>query len=328
MSTFHLDHLNFTDFDPKNTEHIDWIAALWNTAVAESMPISSGFVHFNTQPTTGGIQSSRIALDADDRPVGFVLASAHPSAPPSMSAQGGWIDAIAVAPHAQRQGIGASLLAWAEAWLAAQECTQIRIGASLRPFAPGVPIELGTVDFFTAHGYAPQGSGIVWDVARNLADYTPPPGLDNLPCAVRPAQPNDKVALLSFLQREFPGRWTFEFLEILANGGRISDYMILWTEDGVDGACRLTFEDSVWPIERFYPYHLPRPWGQLGSIGISAAKRGRNFGLALLDAGLRRLHNNGVNGCVIDWTTLLDFYAKCGFEPYRSYQQLGKGIGE
>lgn len=321
--------IQFVPFDADNGDHIDWIAALWNTAVDETMPISSGFVHFNTRRVTGARQDGRIAVDADARPLGFVLASAHPDAPPTLSNQTGWIDAIAVASSFQRQGIGASLLAWAEQWLAAQGCTQIRVGTSLRPFLPGVPTELNTVGFFTTRGYAsaPAG-GIVWDVARNLADYTPPPGLDNLPCAARPAQPGDKDALLAFLQREFPGRWTFEFLEFLANGGRISDYMILWTEEGVHGACRLTFEDSTWPIERFYPYRLPRPWGQLGSIGISASQRGRNFGLALLDAGLRRLHNNGVNGCVIDWTTLLDFYGKCGFEPYRSYQQVGKGSGD
>ena len=87
----------------------------------------------------------------------------------------------------------------------------------------------------------------------------------------------------------------------------------------MDGCCLLTFEDSVRPIERFYPYRLPRPWGQAGSIGISAGCRGRGYGALLLDGALRRLHNNNVNGCVIDWTGLVDFYAKFGFEKYRAY---------
>jgi predicted N-acetyltransferase YhbS len=102
--------------------------------------------------------------------------------------------------------------------------------------------------------------------------------------------------------------------------------MLLWSERGVDGCCLLTFPDSVRPLERFYPYQLPKPWGQLGSIGISADRRGVGFGAALLDAGLRRLHNNGVNGCVIDWTTLTDFYGKFGFAPYRSYVMLGRSL--
>ena len=86
------------------------------------------------------------------------------------------------------------------------------------------------------------------------------------------------------------------------------------------------FGDSVAPIERYSPYRLPRPWGQLGIIGISADRRGQGLGAALLDAGLRRLHNNGVNGCIIDWTDLVDFYAKFGFTPHRAYYMLNKQI--
>jgi hypothetical protein len=49
--------------------------------------------------------------------------------------------------------------------------------------------------------------------------------------------------------------------------------------------------------------------------------------LYLLDAGLRRLHNSGINGCVIDWTTLLGFYGKCGFRPYRKWAPLWRALG-
>ena len=136
-----------------------------------------------------------------------------------------------------------------------------------------------------------------------------------------------EAELLSFLAKEFPGRWHWQAERFLEEGGRISDYMLLWTQEGVQGSCRLTFEDSVNPIDRFYPYGLPRPWAQLGSIGVSAHLRGLGMGLLLLDAGLRRLHNSGINGCVIDWTTLLDFYAKCGFRPYRKWAQLGRTLG-
>lgn len=311
------------EFQPDSAEHLDWIAAIWNSASGNTLPISTGFVEFNTRPSTGGIQTGAVALDADARPLGFVLSSAQPGAPEPMDPRTGWIDAIAVAPPFQRQGLGRQLLQHACTWLSAQGCHKVLVGGSLRPFTPGVPTELNSEHFFTRAGFSPAwADGIVWDVARDLSDYEALPGLDRLACAVRPAQPGDKAALLEFLAREFPGRWFYECQEFLHQGGRISDYMVLWTEEGVQGACRLTFEDSAWPIERFYPYQLPRPWGQLGSIGIAAAVRGRQFGLALLDGGLRRLHNNGVNGCVIDWTTLLDFYAKAGFQPYRSYRQM------
>ena len=62
------------------------------------------------------------------------------------------------------------------------------------------------------------------------------------------------------------------------------------------------------------------------TIGVSADRRGHGYGAALLDAGLRRLHDNGINGCVIDWTGLVDFYARFGFERYRSYTMLARSL--
>jgi predicted N-acetyltransferase YhbS len=102
--------------------------------------------------------------------------------------------------------------------------------------------------------------------------------------------------------------------------------MVLWTERGIDGACQLTFEESSRPIDRFFLHSLPRPWGQLGPVGISQDRRGQGHGVALVDAGLRLLRAHGVAGCVIDWTGLVDWYGQFGFRPYRQYTMLCKGI--
>jgi len=99
---------------------------------------------------------------------------------------------------------------------------------------------------------------------------------------------------------------------------------VLLTSSGVDGFCWLTFEDSARSLDRCFMACLPRPWGHLGPIGISAAMRGSGYGAAVLDAGLRCLRDVGTAGCVIDWTDLVDFYGKFGFAIYRSYEMLGK----
>jgi GNAT superfamily N-acetyltransferase len=174
----------------------------------------------------------------------------------------------------------------------------------------------------------------VWDVARSLRDYpagqswrgyvSPSSAQRQTDAAVRPARAGEEDALLAFFRREFPGRWRFEFEEFLREGGRVSDYMLLWTGRGVDGFCQLTFGDSLRPLDRFFMHRLARLWGQLGPIGVSWDCRGKGYGAALLDAGLRRLRDHGVDGCVIDWTTLLDFYGKFGFQPYREYKVLEK----
>ncbi|HEX7593915.1 MAG TPA: GNAT family N-acetyltransferase [Anaerolineae bacterium] len=309
-------------FDANDPAHISSAVTIWNAACGADLAITPRLIDFNLGSTTGAVQAGRIALHAE-QPVGFVLASALPNDPQTSPPEMGWIDALAVMPSARHQGIGSALLSWAEGWLREQDCRAARLGGSLRPFVAGYPVELANDSFFRQRGYNERmSSRIVWDVARDLGSYES----NRLPrdAEIRPARPGEQDALLRFFRREFPDRWRFEFEEFLRQKGRLSDYLLLLTHRGIDGFAHLTFEHSLYPMDRFYPHRLPRPWAQLGPIGVSADARGKGFGGALLDAALRHLRDRGVRGCVIDWTEFTDFYAKFGFKPYRQYLVLIK----
>lgn len=313
-------------FDPALESHHVTAAMLWTEACGPDLAITPAFVAFNTRSTTGIQQAGRIALMAGEA-VGFVLASRPIQ---TTSSNLGWIDAIAVAPDAQRRGYGSVLLAWAEGWLRAKGVHHIRLGGSLRPFTPGLPVALGASPhrFFTERGYS--DTALEWDVARDLADYPEPPLPPGAP-TLRPVESKaEQHALFEFLVREFPDRWRFECEEFFREGGRSSDWMLLWAADSdvPAGFCQITLEDSLRPIERFYPHRLPHPWGQFGPLGVAAAARGKGYGAAVVDGAARHLKHLGVCGCVIDWTSLVDFYGKFGFVPYRQYRVLTKGPGE
>ncbi len=123
---------------------------------------------------------------------------------------------------------------------------------------------------------------------------------------------------MRFLGREFAGHWRVDFEDFLRLGGRISDYMLLWTERGIDGFCKLTFVDSAQPIERYYPYGLPQPWGQLGPSafrltarhGLWRGHHGRG------DAAFGRGRSRRLSDRLDQYRGFLRVF---GFAPHRQY---------
>jgi GNAT superfamily N-acetyltransferase len=301
-------------FNRSDPDHCDDLADIWNDALGPQMAIRPRFVGYSAQPAAGA-QSAGQWQHEDGVRVGAVLVSAKGGE--------GWIDALVVRRQAQRRGHGGALLAWAEDWLRAAGASVIHVGAGLRPFVPGVPVESTSLDFFVKRSYT--AGPHIWDVARSLATWTPPPVPTGL--HVAPASSTDLPALDAFLAREFPGRWHFEFQEFKRERGWAHDYVLTWRGGQVVGFCRLTLEpDSERPIDRYYLHGLPQPWGQLGPIGVAGGLRGGGFGRATLEGGLSELHRRGVNGAVIDWTDLIGFYGKFGFKPWREYIRVERPL--
>ena len=313
-------------FDLTDAWHHIAAASLWTRACGPAFALTARGVAYNTHPCLGAEQAGQFAF-VDEQRVGFILVSTLRDSPRVSPPEQGWIDALVVAPEQQRRGIGRALLAWGENWLRDRGCTTARLGGSLRPFAPGLPNELGSAGFYHARGYVVRSENAeVCDLGRDLRDYVSPVFIRNLDVTIRPLLAHEVDALRDFYLREFAGRWRYEFEQQLRDDARLSDYMILSSERGIDACCLMTLEDSLRPLERFYPSPLPRPWGQVGTIGVSADRRALGYGSALLDASLHHLRRRGVRGCIIDWTHLVGYYERFGFVPHRWYVMLYKEI--
>lgn len=290
---------------------------VWNAAAPADFPLNERLLAYNLIPSSGESIAGRLAMQNGEA-IGFALASV---------ANIGWINAIAVHPSAQGQGLGTELLKWAEGWMQEKNARRIRIGGSLRPFAPGLPYaRRENLPFFKKRGYiSPADQPYEYDTARDLGDYQ---ALYAKPshAELAPMQAGEEPLLLEFLAREYLGRWEFEAREFIQNGGRASDFLLLRVDGTVHGFCRITLADSERPIERFYPQRLPHPWGQFGPLGLSKAARGQGLGGYLIDAAAVHLQALGVRGCVIDWTSLTELYEKFGFKIYNQYLSLFKEI--
>ncbi len=308
------------------------LVRLWNTAFAPPFRIDEAVWEHCTWRAPGFLADDAAVAWADGTPVGLAVTKLWRLEPtPGMSHDMGHLSALAVHPDYRRQGLGGRLLRWAETRLKDQGAQCVLLGREIQPFFCGVPDLTHALPFFTAHGYAV--SGMVYDTMRDLAGYTPHPDavatrarfgerLD-----LRPATAVDVPDVTGFMDLTFPGRWSFEIGHFLAQGGPPEDIALLRLDGEVQGFAHLHSPGTThlaygtnWRLA------LTPPAGGLGPIGVSRAVRGEGLGLALLDAGLQILAERGTRGCVIDWTTLVDFYGKVGFQPWLTYHQAARDL--
>lgn len=298
----------------------DTCASIWNAACGPDLAITPRGFEYNTRATTGIDRAGQVAL-VEGRPVGFILADAAED----HSRPEAWIDALAVLPAHQKKGIGKALLAWAEDHARAHAAGRLVLGASSRWFAPGLPTQLQNREVFEKCGFE-FSSMLTWDLGCSLKSYRSPIRVQQIEGDAHPLRPEELDDFLGLMKRDFAWGWDLDVKEYLRDGGPLEDMIVLITSHGLDAFCWITHPGSFRPIDRFFPHGLPRPWGQLGMVGVAESRRGLGLSLKVMDGALRRLIGLGVDGCIIDWTEYLDLYGKLGFRPHRSYYYGGKQL--
>lgn len=197
--------------------------------------------------------------------------------------------------------------------------TKLVFGQDNRHFFPGAPIDWPILEeFLKQYGFEAGGEQV--DVERDLADYVSPcpPLAEGFVCRV--CESGDLPALRAFFETTFSGRWRHDVLEkwnlegpetvMGLFEGEVCHGFALIQQDG----CNLPIGGAVWGMD------LGANWGSLGPIGISEAVRGKGLGDGLLAAGLLELQKRGARRTIIDWTTLIEFYGKHGFQVNRTYR--------
>jgi predicted N-acetyltransferase YhbS len=246
----------------------------------------------------------------------------------------GWLQVVAVTPGRQRQGIGRAIVERLVDEARAGGLKRVTIGGGTHYLFPGVPVDLlGAQPFFEA--LAARFEDKVYDVRTGLDGRATGDreraALAEAGLTVRPMDPMEGEAVLALLDREFGIDWVYDMGWAMDHGMAADDVLLLLPTDVPGGpvaadsmlGLAVLHQRGNRPLfgPRFWEGLLEPPSGGLGPIGIARALRGRGIGRALLAAGLDTLHARGVRDCVIDWTTLLDFYGAFGFRPWKAYIQ-------
>src|ERR1700694_2731395 len=190
---------------PYTVHDLPAVYNLWQTIFADTWPLTEallGAVLANPVPGQSGVH---FIARQNERVVGFVATQLNPNlnAPPT-----GYVLAIFVDPHEQRQGIGTALFESAIASLQAGGAQRIMIGGKYPRIWPGVPdTNVDALKFFGAQGWTP--TRIDYDLIRDLSDYETPPSIYERLSAegvtIAPSTAANAWDVVNFNQREFAG---------------------------------------------------------------------------------------------------------------------------
>lgn len=206
---------------------------------------------------------------------------------------------------------------------------RIQFGQDNGHFWPGVPEE------WEAGFEVLEGLGFQWDgewhqdVQQDLQGFDYPEAtkvLERPGVRMARGRAEDAAVVDEFFRAEFPGRWRYDTLSKFAT--EPSDIFLLWIADKIEGfAFTQSWESTKHPIAGAVWHHsLGENWGALGPIGVSKRLRGLGLGGAVLVQALNGMRDAGVRQCAIDWTALVDFYGKYGFETSRRYKGMALGV--
>lgn len=244
----------------------------------------------------------------------------------------GWLQVLAVSPGRQRAGIGRAIVERLLEGARADGLERVRVGGGIHYLFPGAPLDLPAATAFLGACGARFGHE-TFDLRASLDGRATTDrdrsALTMAGLTVRSMEPSERAAVLAFLDREFHLDWVHDQAWAAAHGMAPADVLLLVPAAAPEAPIAAEAIAGFATIHQRGPGPLfgPRFWedlldsssGGLGPIGVVERLRGRGLGRALLATALDRLSGRGVRDCVIDWTTLLDYYGPFGFRPWKTY---------
>jgi GNAT superfamily N-acetyltransferase len=311
---------------PLDSRHVSGLLALWSRRWGDEFPLDLALWRQNTEADSRHFRGDRCWIIEDGDTLIGSLALKTPGDPPAWPGQDprhAWISFLLVEPGREPDA-APPLVDQALKSLRRLRFGSVSYGGDPSHFFPGAPEAdraLGRI--LETAGFRP--GEIVHDLVGDLQHYRLPTGvaqaLHKADVTVSACDHNDTQALLLFIENSFPGRWAYETRQRLAVEPSPGDILVIKRGAEVIGFCHTYHRGS----RRIGPSISWRRaigdhYGGLGPMGVAPAFRRQGLGFALLARAVDHLRRRGVTRVVIDWTTLVDFYGRLGFQVWRTYR--------
>ncbi|RXJ02540.1 GNAT family N-acetyltransferase [Anaerobacillus alkaliphilus] len=309
-------------------DDLEHIVRLWNREMGELFPLTKKLFEQNSIQDKNVLRDgSLVACDVDNQIVGFIVAKLWQEDIPSvrLGVDSGWIQAIVVDSKYRKIGIGKSLVDLVERNFTNSGIRKLFLGRDPWHYFAGIPKEaIETQRWFEKRGY--KAGNTVYDLYCDLREYEiKAPNMKD--ATFRLLEYSDQTRFLEFLHQNFPGRWEYEAIRYFQLGGTGREFLVIERDEEMVGFCRLNDLSSPIIAQNVYWSTLfLDAVGGIGPLGISKIYRKYGYGLAIVQAAMSVLHQRGIRDLVIDWTEIVDFYAKLGFTTWKAYVYYEKQL--
>lgn len=297
---------------------------LWQAALGDAWPMRDDLLRRQLTDHRFYRAGDHLVALVGNEVIGLVGTQVDRSEQAAQERSGG-ISVVLVHPDRQRQGVGTRLHEEALNWLRHEGVKDMRLGGGgMYRFWPGIPKDLPRAHaFFAACGWPLESARTSCDLVRDLSDYRVPPALSarlaREDVTIRPARQDEVDDVMAFEWQHFPG-WAPGFV-YLAQLGDFQNMLVAFDpEKGIVGTLMLHTPSSRWLSANIaWKTMLGDSLGGMSAVGVAENERGRGIGIGMVAVGSEVLRERGVGNCHIDWTNIVDFYGKLGYEVWRRY---------
>ncbi|MFW5789828.1 MAG: GNAT family N-acetyltransferase [Bacillota bacterium] len=310
----------------EKVKYLDAGISLWNQNY-NNYSLKAGLYRQNILAPFSGLQVRLFGSFADNRLVGFgVIKQPVRELINYVGPERGWISLLVT-----EDGAGSDkwleLLDFIINQFRTSGVKYISYGQDPQNFLPGLPAEFeAEKKAWVRAGF--RAGGLESDLRRV---YRQKPEAREFPddsYSVQQAKSKDRNKLLNFLTEEFPGRWQYEAENISRWPGGLNDYYLLIKGDtDIIGFARTNRQDGFYKGPNLnFGGKSGEAYAGLGPLGLAESWRGKSLSTPFLQRVLNILYHDGYKEITIDWTTLIEYYQKFGYEVVHQYIPLQKEL--
>ena len=292
---------------------------LWNDEMGYVYPISSNSFYQNVIDYKD--KDVMIYYD-DERVIGFIFLKRFSDDRLVNYSNNLYISLFYVSKKYRRQGIGSNLFDFAEE---IRDGKELIIGKDINNFFPGVPTDFDNLTdvWLEKRGFA--GRRYTHDlITKDPKIYE----IRNKDVEYKYCDDSQKEELIQMMINNNWGRWALEAKEYFEKKtendknayivGMIDGKIISFAKVN-DYKMYLSSYNLMWK-ERF------ENLGGFGPLGVDRNYRKKGIGFDMISVSLNDLVNKGCKTIILDWTGLMELYAKFNFEVWKSYKYMSKSF--